>query len=194
MRKSLWHNYGLPALILPVLCMSSTGAAQEYGLPVTLDLSAAEVRNVLGAPTEAWETPHAETDSLEWYYSRGIVGGFRHDKLSSVTLYKEVNYRGFIPYSGTIINGVKLTDTKAAVLKKLGTPSKVENEDVPADTDPDKPVRWPLESTYYWRFTDYEVRAAFLNQAQGEGGTVASPKDTISDITIQKLGHEAAHH
>ena len=79
------------------------------------------------------------------------------------------------------------------MLKKLGTPSKVENEDLPDGTDPDKPVIWPLKDTYHWLFKDYEVQAGFLNQAQGDGGVVTSPKGTLTDITIQKIGHEAAH-
>jgi hypothetical protein len=163
MRRSLRHHKGLAAFLLPLLLVSCKDTTEEYGLPVKLDLSAGEVRNVLGAPTEAWK---GEMVTLEWYYSHGLEAGFEHDRLSSLTLYKDTNYRGFIPYAGTIINGVKLSDSKATVLKKLGTPSKVENEELPDGTDPNQPERWPLEGKYYWRFKDYEVQATFLNQAQ----------------------------
>src|SRR5258706_5689131 len=102
--------------------------------------------------------------TLESYYSRGIVGEYEHDKLFSITLIKDTAYRGFIPYAGTIVNGVKLTDSKTTVLKKLGAPSKIESEALPPDTDPNKPELFPLESKYYWQFNDYEVQCTVLNQ------------------------------
>src|SRR5579872_776759 len=165
MGKSLWCNKGLAALLFQVLLMTCLNAAEaEYGLPVKLDSSTSEVRKVLGVPTEGWKK--GEMITLESYYSRGIVGEFEHDRLFSLTLYKDTAYRGFIPYAGTIINGVKLTDSKATVLMKLGAPSQVESEELPVGTDPTKPELFPLESKYHWRFKDYEVQATFLNQAQ----------------------------
>ena len=202
MRKSLCYNNRLGALFLQVLLVSCLCAAEpEYGLPVKLDLSTGEVRKVLGAPTEAWNK--GEMVTLESYYSRGIVGEFEHDRLFSITLNKDTAYRGFIPYAGTIINGVKLTDSKTTVLKKLGTPSKIESEELPPGTDPNKPELFPLQSKYYWQFKDYEVQATFLNQAQavseglvwrnaGDGTSWA--KDTLTDITIQKLTEGSEHH
>src|ERR1700686_2682365 len=108
MRKSFCY-----ALLIPMLPGCLGAAEAEYGLPVKLDLSTAEVRKALGAPTEAWQK--GEMVTLESYYSRGIVGEFAHDRLFSVTLNKDTAYRGFIPYSGTIINGVRLTDSKMTV-------------------------------------------------------------------------------
>src|SRR5579872_3058440 len=165
MTNSPGSNGGLLALLLPMLVVSCLGAAEaDYGLPVKLDSSIREVRKVLGEPTEGWKK--GEMVTLESYYSRGIVAEFEHDRLFSITLNKDTAYRGFIPYAGTIINGVKLTDSKTSVLKKLGTPSKIESEELPDGTDPSKPELFPLESKYYWRFKDYEVQAIFLNQAQ----------------------------
>jgi hypothetical protein len=202
MRKSLCHNNGLAALFLQVLIVSCLGAAEaEYGLPVKLDLSIGEVRKVLGAPTEAWNKGDMVT--LESYYSRGIVAEFEHDKLFSITLNKDTAYRGFIPYAGTIVNGVKITDSKTTVLKKLGTPSKIESEALPPDTDPTKPELFPLQSKYYWQFKDYEVQATFLNQAQAvseglvwrnAGDGTSWPKDTLTDMTIRTLNEGSAHH
>jgi hypothetical protein len=202
MGKGLWCNQGVAALFIAVLLASCLGAAEpEYGLPVKLDSSTSEVRKVLGPPTEGWNK--GEMGTLESYYSRGIVGEFEHDRLFSITLNKDTAYRGFIPYAGTIINGVKLTDSKAIVLKKLGTPSKIESEELPPGTDPNKPELFPLQSKYYWQFKDYEVQATFLNQAQavseglvwrnaGDGTSWA--KDTLIAITIQKLTEGSEHH
>jgi hypothetical protein len=202
MRKSLCYNNGLTGLLLQMLLVSCLGAAEaEYGLPVKLDSSASEVQKVLGAPTEAWKK--GEIVTLESYYSRGIVGEFEHDRLFSITLNKDTAYRGFIPYAGTIINGVKLTDSKTTVLKKLGTPSKIESEELPAGTDPNRPELFPLESKCYWRFKDYEVQATFLNQAQAvseglvwrnAGDGTSWPKDTLTEIKIQRLTEGQAHH
>ncbi len=202
MGKSLWCNKGLAATLLAALLAPCLRAAEsEYGLPVKLDSSASDVRKVLGPPTEGWQK--GEMVTLESYYSRGIVGEFAHDRLFSITLNKDTAYRGFLPYAGTIINGVKLTDGKATVLKKLGAPSKIETEELPPGTDPDKPELFPLQSKYYWRFKDYEVKATFLNQAQAvsEGLVWRSaadgtswPKDTLTVITIQKLTEGPEHH
>ena len=109
-------------------------------------------------------------------------------------VYKDTIYLGFIPYAGTIINGIRLTDSKTTVLKKLGAPGKVESGDLPEGTDPDKPVRWALDSKYYWQFKDYEAKATFLNQARTVGGGVVWPKDTLTEFTIQKLGRVEASH
>src|SRR3981081_3595808 len=106
MRKSVAAS--LFALLL-VTCLCA--AEEEYGLPVKLDSSTSEVRKVLGAPTEGWNK--GERGTLESYYSRGIVGEFAHDRLFSITLNKDTAYRGFVAYAGTIVNGVKLTDSKA---------------------------------------------------------------------------------
>src|SRR5258705_7088998 len=165
---------------------------EEYGLPVKLGLSSAEVRKILGPPAETWM--NGEMVTLEWYYSHGIMGEFEHDRLSSVTFYKDTLYLGFIPYAGTIIKGIRLTDSKATVLKKLGTPGKVESGDLPAGTYPDDPVRWALDSRYNWEFKDYEAKATFLNQARTVGGGVVWPKDTLTEFTIQKLGRVEANH
>ena len=202
MGKSLRCNKGLAALLFPALLVTCLRAAEaEYGLPVKLDSSTSEVRKVLGAPTEGWNK--GEMVTLESYYSRGIVGEFAHDRLFSITLNRDTAYRGFIPYAGTIVNGVKLTDSKTTVLKKLGTPSKIESEALPPGTDPNKPELFPLESKYYWRFKDYEVQATFLNQAQAvseglvwrnAGDGTSWPKDTLTAITVQKFTEGPEHH
>ena len=185
-----------PSGVAPLRSKNSRGLSvaieEGYGLPVKLGLSSAEVRKILGPPTETWM--NGEMVTLEWYYPHGIMGEFEHDRLSSVTLYKDTLYLGFIPYAGTIIKGIRLTDSKATVLKKLGTPSKVESGDLPAGTHPDDPVRWALDSRYNWEFKDYEAKATFLNQARTVGGGVVWPKDSLTEFTIQKLGRVEASH
>jgi len=192
MKNSLWHNIGAAALLIPLLLVGCEGPKEEFGLPVNLDVSSSEVRSVLGAPTQAWNTTPSGT--VEWYFPHGIVAEFEHDRLSSVTLFKDTIYKDFNPYVGKIVNGVDLADSKTAVLKKMGSPSKVESEDLLSGTDPDKPERWAMDSRYYWRSEKYEVRATFLNQAKIVGEDAVWPKDTLTEITIQTFGHGTTDH
>jgi len=191
MTKSRWHNHGLVALLLPALLQSCDSPKEvEYGLPVKLGLDVTEVRNALGQPTEGWKK--GEMGTLEWYYPHGIIAEFEHDKLASISLVKDTVYLGFIPYAGTILNGIKLTDSKATILSKLGSPSKIETADLPEGADPDKPVKFALDSKYYWKFKDYEAKAIFLNQARAMETGMVWTKDTLTEFTVQKFGRMEA--
>jgi hypothetical protein len=187
-----------------MLCLSlwSCGmAGKQYGLPVTLGSSSDKVRSTLGAPTERYRpgtandtiesiqnVPRDAETVLEWYYSSGIVGQFSRDKLSSITLFASADYKGFLPYTGTVIKGVRLTDTKQAVLDKLGKPTKVDNEPLPAGTNPDEPTVWPKESNYYWHFEEYTLKATFLDQAQlvKDDPKLVLPKDKLTSLILTK--------
>lgn len=188
-------------LVATVLLTSCIGwRAPEWGLPVVLDQSTAEVRNILGVPDavinpgDNWkDVPKhlhryvSPTMNVEWYYSSGIVGTFVDGRLTEVFVPPpHTDYQGFIPYAGTIVNGVKLTDTKQTILRKLGEPTKVEEEPLELGTDPDVPVVWPAESRYYWRKVKYTVRIDFLRQAQSLNETqkLTSPRDAVRSIDI----------
>ncbi|MGO8720142.1 MAG: hypothetical protein ACLQMO_13125 [Acidobacteriaceae bacterium] len=43
---------------------------------------------------------------------------------------------GFLPYSGVIVRGLRITDDKQTILHALGSPTKIESDDLPAGTDP----------------------------------------------------------
>jgi hypothetical protein len=132
--------------------------------------------------------PGKDDKLLEWYYSSGIVGVFDRDRLTRITLNTYTDYQGFLVYTGMVVNGVTLTDSKQTILQKLGRPSKIENDELESGTDADVPVVWPKESRYYWRFKDYLVQASFLNQAQtvSEKEHVTFPKDKLTQITVTK--------
>ena len=193
-------------IVLPVFglllfaCGCNVGGSR-YGLPVSLGSSSDDVRNVLGAPTERFRPGTAddtvggishpgkdEEKVIEWYYSVGIVAMFARDRLAAITLPTYTDYHGFLPFTGTVVSGVKITDTKQVILAKLGTPTKVESDELEAGTDPNVPVVWPKESTYYWRLKEYAVQATFLNQAQdvSEKEHLTFPKDKLLSITIKK--------
>lgn len=185
-------------LIIAVSCRRATVAG--YGLPITLGSTSDEVRKILGGPTERYRPPNAndtvetirnpsnDEKVVEWYYSSGIVGAFDRNRLTAITLHTYTDYQGFLVYSGTVVNGIKLTDSKQTILSKLGKPTKIESDEFESRTDPDVPVVWPNESRYYWRFRDYAVEATFLNQAQSvsEKEKLTFPKDKLISIVLTK--------
>src|SRR5437016_3843862 len=127
----------------------------QYGLPVRLGSSPAEVRKVLGQP-EASDQDGNETGPLvEWYDSSGIVGTFSKGKLISMMLPRDTVYPDFVSYARTIVNGVTLNDSKKTVLQKMGRPTKVEEEKLPDGTNPDVPVGSAEQSKYSWRVKDF---------------------------------------
>jgi WD40 repeat protein len=172
-----------------------------WGLPIKLGQTSADVSQSLGKPTEIVNatTVHRKTGDdvsdllpavkeLRYYYSKGIVGVFKADKLVGITLNPWSDYKGFIPYSGAIIDNVKLTDAKDEILRKLGKESKLEEDPLEDGTDRDKPVVWPAEARYYWRRAGYIVEVDFLRQAQSvdESKHLTMPKDSVDLVYVYK--------
>jgi hypothetical protein len=174
--------------------------SEEWGLPITLGQTSAEVREVLGTPNEI-VNPYAEARkaglspplseaslTLQDFYSSGIVCRFDGNRLFGVTLHPWSDYEGFIPYSSTIVNSVKLSDSKDEILRKLGKETKIEEDPLETGTDRDKPVVWPAEARYYWRRSGYTVQVDFLRQAQSldEKKHLTRPKDAVSVVQVYK--------
>jgi hypothetical protein len=178
------------------------GGSSRYGLPIVLGSSSDQVRRVLGGPNavvKATEIRRAlrefgaepsvlpTTDNItEWYYSSGIAATFDRDRLLEIALPTYTSYPGFLVYSGTVVNGVRLTDSKEIILGKLGMPEKVEDDPLPEGTDPDVPEVWPKESRYYWRFPSYVVRVDYLRQAQKADDTHTFRRNAVVSIQVYK--------
>jgi hypothetical protein len=177
-------------LIVSLIALSSFSCHRDsgYGLPITIGMNPDQVSSVLGEPTEHYAVHDKEGQIVRWYYSSGIVGTFDRDHLSRITLNTYTDYHGFLPYSGKVINQVVLTDSKQAIIAKLGNPAKVESDRPDDGTNPDVPVVFPREAVYYWRLKGYLVSATFLNQAQNvsEKQHLVFPKDTLTGIEITK--------
>jgi len=154
----------------------------------------------LGKPTQRYGPPQIGDNGnvtlsqtgdkiVEWYYPAGIVAFFDHDRLAAITMHTYIGGKGFVPYAGNIVSGVTLADSKQTILKRLGTPTKVENDELASGTDRDIPVVWPAESIYYWRFKDYGMQATFLNQAQdvSEKEHLTFPKDKLVSIVLEDI-------
>jgi hypothetical protein len=177
-------------LAVAALMLGCHNNSSEYGLPITLGSSSADVRRVLGSPNESFRKPQNDRQTIEWYYTHGIVATFERDQLTAISLSNGplISYPGFLAYSNEIIRGLRLTDKKERILDTLGKPTKVETDDLPAGTDPDIPVVWPKESRYYWRLTDYTLEVDLLNQAQriGDEKRLTLPKGSVTMILITK--------
>jgi len=154
---------GLTVACLYCLVAGCGRLGSDYGLPVSLGASSDEVRKTLGAPNGRMVWQDDKEKVTEWYYSSGIVGVYNRDHLSRITLNATADWEGFIAYGGNIVKDVKLTDTKAQIVQKLGQPSKIENDDLEPGSDVNVPVVWPKESRYYWRLKDFVVEATFFN-------------------------------
>jgi len=183
-------------------CRGLQYATPRYALPIALGSSVDEVRKTLGGPTEIirdsdrrrrLQESHVDpsliptTDNtIEWYYSSGIVATFDRDRLFEITLPSRAPYQAFIVYKGEVVNGVRLADVKGVVINKLGQPDKIEDDPLAPDVDPNVPEVWPKESRYYWRFKDYAVEVRFLRQAQKLDATRVLKNDAIVSIDLKK--------
>lgn len=141
-------------LFLGLLLSASAGADPlEWNLPIKLGQSSAEVRRVLGTPSERLNPEVFEklspdlakkwknkTPNLteEWYYSSGIVARYEQEILFSITLHSYSEYRGFLAYTDRIIGNVRLGDTKEKIIAALGPPTKVESDELQEDIDVSK--------------------------------------------------------
>ena len=114
------------------------------------------------------------------------MGRFDRDKLFGITLNTHSDYPGFLIYTGSVVNGVKLADTKEVILSKLGNPTKIEDDPLDQGVDANVPVVWPKESRYYWRFTDYTVQVDFLRQAQKLDDRDTLPRNAVSLVQVYK--------
>ncbi len=152
----------LVVAVVSVAALSQSSVRVQWQLPVSLDQAKTDVRRVLGPPNETIPgslravSPEAAADfirsrpgqSLEYYYSSGLVGRYSSDRLFGITILARADYPGWIQRSGPIIGGVLVTDRREAVLRKLGPPSKVEDDSLDGKANVDEPVVFPAESRY----------------------------------------------
>lgn len=173
--------------LLLMLCQTSVSQpASEYGLPIRLGSSVAEVRKALGQPDASDQGDDANGPISDWYYTSGMIGTFNKDKLIAIMLPRETVYTTFVPYAGAIVNGIKLTDSKQTILQKMGRPASVEEEQLPEGTDPDVPARFAEYSKYTWRVNDMLVQVNFLAQAQQlDGGRSSLPRNATLQVIIR---------
>lgn len=184
-------------LILFAILASCDKRPSGYDLPILLGSSPRDVQSILGSPDSIVKPPKdpalagvtVDDDvKIHWYYSSGVVGSFNDDRLSEITLFTFCDYKGFLVYTGSIVHGVTLADSKSQVLQKLGKPVKIENDPI-RDGDgskPNVPVVWPSEGRYYWHFPEYTICASFLNQAQQVSDGVVWPKDGLVSIVVKR--------
>lgn len=184
MRK---HTLVLAHALLLTVCQTSVSQpASEYSLPIRLGSSLAEVRNVLGQPDATDHSDDANGPLSDWYHKSGMIGTFNKDKLTAIMLPRDTPYVTFVPYASTIVNGIKLTDSKQAILEKMGRPVNVEEEQLPEGTDPDVPARFAQYSKYTWRVNDMLVQVNFLAQAQQlDGGRSSLPRNATLQVIIR---------
>lgn len=174
-------------LLGAVTAACNPGTGTSWGLPIRFGQSVTEVRGMLGAPNEVidaarmaeggrelkekWEREHLGL-SEEWYYSSGIVASFDHGRLFKVELYHYSDNPSFLTYAGKIVEGVSLNDSREDILRKFGTPTKIEqvkelgNLVTGKTAGPHAPAVWPAQEINYWRRQHYVVEVATLKQPQ----------------------------
>jgi hypothetical protein len=200
-KKTAYIAAVILGLALLVLVIDRLPDFQEYGLPISLGSSSAQVRKILGGPDQTVNygevQRHLRESGIEpslpasnaiseWYYSSGIVATFDQDQLYMIGLPTDPGASAFLPYTGIVIRGVRLTDNKQTILKKLGAPQKIENDPLAEGVDPNVPAVFPAETRYYWRFPEYMVEADFLLQAQELDETHARAKNTLIVMSVRK--------
>lgn len=189
-------------LIGSALLLASLSCAREWQLPVTLGSSRGDVHRKLGAPKEVftYEAANAQApqaaekvfglapnQSIEYYYASGLVGRYDRDHLFSITVMAHVDYRGWLEYSGAVVNGITLRDTRENVVRRLGTPTKVEEEQFLEGNAATAAV-FPASSRYFWRRDGHVVEIEFLRQPQllDTKRNLVAPRDSITKIAVYR--------
>lgn len=187
----------LALILIGAIASCKSHSETSWGLPIALGQSSEEVRAALGAPTLfysaplrdrikffSWEEGYHEAPeiSLHWYYSKGITASFDHDQVIRIRLLTQYDSSGWLPYTGTIVEGITLKDSPKIILEKLGPPTKVEREDekevasfgrgwsrpLPPEIPPPPPgfvfrahapsVQGSSFDVYYWRRESYVIQ------------------------------------
>ena len=187
-------------MLLIVLGFSQAifAASMQWQLPIELGATRDSVHDTLGPPkeiisAEAVREKYPEVAKTlggthnELFYSSGIVARFHNKKLYGITINSHGDYSGWIDYQGKIINGITLADMYDDTLKKLGEPSKVEDEPITESKDNlNKPVVFPAIRSCYWRTDEYTIQIDFLRQAQSRSKGVVSSLGSISAVLVYK--------
>ena len=196
----------LVSLALTAGCNSPS--VGSWGLPILLGQSSGEVRKTLGSPNEViddtlmdsiskeeaekWKRKNRSV-SEEWFYSSGIVTSIEPNRLFKITLYRHADYRGFLPYAGSIVEGVNLDSTREMIMKKFGKPTKAEeNAGVDLETgkatDLNAAAVFPAQEIYYWRRSDYTIEVLFLKQPQlmSEKAQLVLPKGELMYVKVYR--------
>jgi hypothetical protein len=184
-------------IALALLLSSFVRAQSSYGLPIRLGATSAEVRKVLGKPTETVvlendeHTGHAGMSNIsvdQWYDSAGIVGTFTGGKLTEIRIFPDTDYPNFVAYAGTIVKDVTLRDIRKTVLEKLGRPTKIDDEPIAEGTNPDTPVINPQQSRYFWSMNGFTLQVTFFSQPKliRQAGPLVISKDTIIAVIVSK--------
>jgi hypothetical protein len=178
---------GTIALLAISTCCARSGSG--YDLPIALGSSSDEVRRVLGAPDSSFTNDRGQT--TESFNSHGLQVEFDRDRVFAVSVQQDVGDQSgsmYVPYSGSVVHGVKLSDTRPRILQELGKPTKIEDDPLEPNTDPAVPVVWPKYASYFWRFEEYSVEVLFLKQAMlaSEEPKITLPQGAVKIITIRK--------
>lgn len=184
-------------------CTSRPNSSWE--LPIAFGQSIEQVRQLLGGPTETIDlirerskcdipcwVPFEPGDTEDWYYSSGIVANYQQGRVFRIALHRHRNYRGFLSYSGKIVEGISLNDSRENILHKLGEPTKVEETEEVGDlisgkkAEPGVPALFPAQEVYYWRRQNYTIEVRFLKQLQSvdEKRGIVWPKGEVMYVKV----------
>lgn len=160
-----------------------------------------KVREVFGEPRYAesrknWEAMGKDIPSRlpsrgwseEEYYSSGVVGTYDEERLVSWWVPSWAayspwsggdpgHYQGWQVPAGPIIEDVCLADSRQAVRKKLGNPTRIA----------DDPIMRDVEVTYYWRRQTYTIAINFLRRPYSLdrlNPRIVAPRDALATIRI----------
>ena len=185
-------------LLLIGLAQPCFSESLQWELPIVLGATREAVHDRLGPPQEILSAasvrekyPELEGEiggvNNEYFYSSGLVTRVHNNKVFGITINAHAAPRGWVVYQGKIVNGVTLSDTYDSIVKKLGKPTKVEEEIIEeSKSNLNQPVVFPAERRCYWRADTYTVQINFLRQAQSvaEGNSV--PRGAISSVLVYR--------
>lgn len=192
----------IPFLSLFALLFLCCWFSFEWNLPLRLDEEDVSVYGKLGIPDEridaktmltrgeeaakAWASANPGM-SIEYFYGKGLVVRFKEGRAFGITAVSYSNHSGFHRYRGNFINGFSFDDTRESLLKKMGSPFRMEHLGR-SKTPSDSASIFPDETRYEWNKKGYWVTVFVRDQAQIldlDKKEIANP-NTISLVTLEK--------
>lgn len=178
-------------------------SGSDWDLPVRLGESRSDVHAMLGPPNDVLSAealrrryPDVADDfaarnpnrSNESHYSSGLTIGYDGDQVYRVSVLRQDWVEGWILYSDPVVEGIRLSDTKATIFQKLGRPAKTESNSLSRESGLTNPSIFPVHDTYYWRKADYTIEVQVLRHPMqvDSAKSITWPSGLITGIIVYR--------
>jgi len=123
MRKRIFWSIALVVLLVSTAVLATAFDPNNFRQLLGKNINDKDLKTVMNSFTGVTIEDY-KGNKLHKYFDDGISFVIRNNKLEAIVLYSEGAY-GFKQYQGQLPQGLTFSDTREAVERKLGKPTKV---------------------------------------------------------------------